>query len=67
MKAADFARKNPSGLLPKILLTLAEIEGRRNNGQLAYQLMLEAYQANEKTKTTNTIRTVCPDLRLNWT
>lgn len=48
MKAADFARKNPSGLLPKILLTLAEIEGRRNNGQLAYQLMLEAYQANEK-------------------
>lgn len=48
MKAADFARKNPSGLLPKILLTLAEIEARRNNGQLAYQLMLEAYQANEK-------------------
>lgn len=48
MKAAEFARKNPSGLLPKILLTLAEIEGRRNNGQLAYQLMLEAYQANEK-------------------
>lgn len=48
MKATDFARKNPSGLLPKILLTLAEIEGRRNNGQLAYQLMLEAYQANEK-------------------
>lgn len=48
MKAAGFARKNPSGLLPKILLTLAEIEGRRNNGQLAYQLMLEAYQANEK-------------------
>ena len=48
MKAADFARKNPSGLLPKILLTLAEIEGKRNNGQLAYQLMLEAYQANEK-------------------
>ena len=48
MKAADFARKNPSRLLPKILLTLAEIEGRRNNGQLAYQLMLEAYQANEK-------------------
>lgn len=48
MKAAGFARKNPSGLLPKILLTLAEIEDRRNNGQLAYQLMLEAYQANEK-------------------
>lgn len=48
MKAADFARKNPSGLLPKILLTLAEIEARRNNGQLSYQLTLEAYHANEK-------------------
>lgn len=48
MKAADFARKNPSGLLPKILLTLAEIEAKRNNGQLSYQLTLEAYQANEK-------------------
>lgn len=48
MEAADFARKNPSGLLPKILLTLAEIEAKRHENQLSYQLVLEAYKANEE-------------------
>lgn len=48
MKAVDFARKNPSGLLPKALLTLAEIESKRNEKQLSYQLALEAYKANEE-------------------
>lgn len=48
MEAADFARKNPSGLLPKVLLTLAEIEAKRHENQLSYQLVLEAYKANEE-------------------
>lgn len=48
IKAANFARKNPSGLLPKILLTLAEIEAKRNKNQLSYQLALEAYKAQEE-------------------
>lgn len=48
MKAADFARQHPSGLLPKVLLTLAEIEAKRHENQLSYQLVLEAYKANEE-------------------
>lgn len=48
MKAVEFARKYPSGLLPKALLTLAEIEAKRHENQLSYQLVLEAYKANEK-------------------
>lgn len=48
MKAADFARQHPSGLLPKVLLTLAEIEAKRHENQLSYQLVLEAYKTNEK-------------------
>lgn len=46
--AVEFARKHPSGLLPKALLTLAEIEEKRQDSHLSYQLVLEAYQANEK-------------------
>lgn len=48
MKATDFARQHPSGLLPKALLTLAEIEAKRHENQLSYQLVLEAYKANEE-------------------
>lgn len=48
MKAADFARQHPSGLLPKVLLTLAEIEAKRHENQLSYQLVLEAYKANDE-------------------
>lgn len=34
--------------MPKILLTLAEIEAKRHENQLSYQLVLEAYKANEE-------------------
>lgn len=48
MKAVEFARKYPSGLLPKALLALAEIEAKRHENQLSYQLVLEAYKASEE-------------------
>lgn len=48
MEATDFARQHPSGLLPKVLLTLAEIEAKRHENQRSYQLVLEAYKANEE-------------------
>lgn len=47
-KALAFYRKNPSIMLTKSLLALAEIESKRNHPQTSYQLALEAYETEQK-------------------
>lgn len=46
--ALDFYRKNPSVLLTKSLLALAEVEAKRNNVKESYKLALEAYETEQK-------------------
>lgn len=47
-EALAFYRKNPSIMLTKSLLALAEVEAKRNHAQNSYQLALEAYKTEQK-------------------
>lgn len=62
--ALDFYRKNPSVLLTKSLLALAEVEAKRNNVKESYKLALEAYETEQKSNTRISI-IVWPDSKLN--
>ena len=47
-EALAFYRKNPSIMLTKSLLAMAEVEAKRNHAQNSYQLALEAYKTEQK-------------------
>lgn len=47
-EALAFYRKNPSIMLTKSLLAMAEVEAKRNHPQNSYQLALEAYKTEQK-------------------
>lgn len=50
-EALAFYRKNPSIMLTKSLLAMAEVEAKRNHAQNSYQLALEAYKTEQKSST----------------
>lgn len=52
-RALRFYRENPSIMLVKSLLSLAELEAQRNNFRESYALTLEAYKAEQRIQNKN--------------